>query len=327
MSISIQLFECEFCGKQYKTENGVNKHELTCSENPENNAQLKTKNVIDEKIEEIRVTAENPHHLIEMLQALWLEYGIKVTFNSYPSNFDLMVSNSHNSPRGYNQNWRDHGDEQGTPKGYPGWVGSWKGTVEIINNKLTNRKTEYFSSLLGGGWGGLMNCWFIQTGSGGCGNDFSYGGMLFLYDFPKMHDEFIMSGGEYDLLNDQYHDTVKSYNAKYNKELKNTICFNKESIKLKSLQEQLKKSSDILYKMNDQLNSSITNEFNEQYKVVLSLPKSAFDKDNEEVMKTRCKVQSKKSIVHPELDKIFKNIESLVKQIDGYKDEHPELFI
>lgn len=47
---------------------------------------------------------------------------------------------------------------------------------------------------------------FIKIDSGGGEKNFSYSGMMFLYDFPKMHQEFIDNGEDFVVLEEVYNE-------------------------------------------------------------------------------------------------------------------------
>ena len=129
-----KVYQCEYCETLQKTEAGILKHEMSCTNNA---VKVKQKNDFDKEVEDIRVTSTSIHEVIDRVLALWLKNGVKVTFTSYPSSFKNSVSNSHNSPSGYPKNG---GSELHIPKGYPGWQGKWasctifsRAVVDLMN--------------------------------------------------------------------------------------------------------------------------------------------------------------------------------------------------
>lgn len=75
--------------------------------------------------------ATSPEHLLQMIEKLFYDNGIKITFENYPSSYSDCCSNSHRSPKDYKQNWcHKHKD---LPRGYPGFYGRWEGKIEVIN--------------------------------------------------------------------------------------------------------------------------------------------------------------------------------------------------
>lgn len=277
------------------------------------------------EIEDIRVTSRSIHEVVKRLQDMWLSAGVKVTFTEYPHLFSDKVSNTHNAPKGYPQNWRQKADK---PKGYPGWSGSWVGEVALMPDcKLTN--APYFSDLVNDSWGELdiPSVPWLQTGSGGGGrNNFQYSGMLFIYDFPLMNAEFEANGGKFQVMQREYCDSVDKYRQAFKRQ-QDIYVDNSDENKactkmLKDLEEVMKRVRKMQKEARDHYNS----KFAIGYDVPLAQPTSIFVDDNL-VQATNVLVNYNKATPLPELESTVEYIENLSRAIDDYKEEHPEVFI
>ncbi len=285
--------------------------------------QRKERHELAAKFEDIRLTSRSIHEVIERLLSLWLSIGIKVTFTSYPSSFNDKVSNTHNAPEGYPQNW---GSEADKPKGYPGWRGLWQGTVEVVDNTVTKKSKLYFSDLIGSWDVGLPRLPWIKTGSGGGGENFRFEGILFIYDFPKMYEEFEANGGQFGVLQKEYCKTVDQYRREFNNKRSHYISNTEEHMActsmLKDLDEVMKKVRTLQKQTTDYYRAKFTAD----YDVSLPRPTSIFV-DDQLLEATTTLVNYNKSIPLPELESTEKYIRQLSAQIDDYKESHPEVFI
>jgi hypothetical protein len=283
-----------------------------------------TKKQLNKEIEDIRLTATSPYDLIKKLQEFWLKYGIKVTFDSYPCTFSLGVSNSHNSPKGYSTNWCGCRDKDNIPRGYPGWQGRWEGTVEILDTCTITKKGLYFSGLLGSWSDSLMDVWYIQTGSGGGGDRFQYDGMLWLYDFPKMHEEFELRGGRVEILKEDYTILLKRYYTQYTQEKEKFSRTNPVMMQCDQFLDTLESLKSTLTASKNQLHEHLTQKFNKQHAKKMPEINSAFDVSQTRLKEIYVAVNNQKTTTHPELQGIFETIENRTKEITDYLDEHPE---
>lgn len=272
-------------------------------------------------IEDIRVTSTSIHEVVARLVALWGEHGIKVKFTSYPSTFSTTVSNSHNSPAGYAQNWIG---EAHLPRGYPGWAGSWKGVIEVMDSNSWPH-TPYFSNLINGEVKGLPPVPWLKTGSGGGGDSFSYSGMLFLYDFPVMHEQFKQTGEEFKVLEVDYGYAVKHY-AELLKTQRTKYVINSElHLKAQALYDQAKKEYKKAEDMLEKTHTYLIGGFNDKYDVEPPLPNSMFTDDLETTKALTLKATEKTP--PPNLSATYSYIEDLAAKIGDYMKNNPEVFI
>ena len=279
---------------------------------------------LEAEIEDIRVTSRSIHEVVKRLQDLWLSVGVKVTFTEYPQRFSDKVSNTHNAPAGYPQNWRQEADK---PKGYPGWSGNWIGTVEVREGSKI-KKGIYFSDVVNDSWGNshLPQVPWLQTGGGGGGESFHYSGMLFIYDFPAMNAEFEANGGHFQVMQREYCDSVDKYRQVFRRQQdlyvdnshENRAC----TKMLKDLDEVMKR----VRKMQKQARDHHSANFAINYDVPLAQPTSIFV-DDRLVGATNALVNYNKTTPLPELESTITYIEELSTAIDDYKEEHPEVFI
>ena len=279
---------------------------------------------LEAEIEDIRVTSRSIHEVVKRLQDLWLSVGVKVTFTEYPNTFSDKVSNTHNAPQGYPQNWRQEAD---TPKGYPGWSGTWSGTVAVLEGSKV-KKGIYFSDVVNDTWGKghLPNIPWFNTGSGGGGENFQYSGMLFIHDFPKMNEEFEANGGHFQVMQREYCDTVDKYRREFKRHQDNAVEYSPEN---KTCTKMLKDLDDLMKnvrKMQKQAREHYASKFVQSYDVQLKQPTSIFI-DDKLLEATNTLVSYNKTTPLPELESTVTYIEDLSTAIDDYKEEHPEVFI
>lgn len=319
-------YQCEHCGTVLKTEAGAIKHEEKC---PKNNAaaaeKAKLQSEFSKELQEIRETSVSIHEVVLRVVELWRKFGVNVNFNSYPSAFSMHVRNTHNSPKGYPQNWES---KPGLPKGYPGWEGRWEGTIEIVDTKKLGNHYATFQGLCGI-WiqGNLEGVTFFKTGCGGAGkNEFSYSGMMYLYDFPKMHKEFIDNGEEYKVLESEYNTSISDYRKVFLELCREHVEKSPEYVKLSKMVEELNKSIIELEHAKSKFADSIKQKFTENYDVPIPKPTSIFVNDGA-VMSAVCNTQRVGAKVHPKMDELMTYVGSLASKIQTYKDNNPELFI
>ena len=319
--LAANAFQCEYCFKVLKTEKGIENHEDNCVHNT---VKTQKQSEYNNTLEDIRTTSKSIHEVITRLQELWLTRGVKVTFNAYPNMFNMCVSNSHNSPRGYDQNW--HGNSH-LPNGYPGWQGNWKGTVTVVDTKLAGAKKLYFSDLLGR-WSdsGFSKIDWIKTGTGSGGDSFNYDGMLFIYDFPTMYEEFKLNGSEFDQVNVEYTEAISTYRSEFMKERNRYKSDHKEYIKINELLNIANLLATEISHAQQRTVDYIHNEFNEKYSVEFVPPETIFVNDMQ-VMAAQCDADTYVGLVHPELKKLVQRIDKLSKSISTYKSKNPEIFI
>ena len=323
-----KAYQCDHCGTVLKTEAGAIKHEEKC---PKNDVAKMTKTKLraefSKELQEIRETSASIHEVVMRVVELWRKYGVNVNFDSYPSAFSVHVRNTHDSPKGYPQNWES---KPGLPKGYPGWEGRWAGTVEIVDPKKLGNGYATLQDLcgtLGGQCGNLDGVTFFKIGCGGCGaKDFSYSGIMFLYDFPKMHKEFIDNGEEYNVLETEYNTSISDYRNTFLELCREHVEKNPEYVKISKMIGDLNKSIGELAQAKSNFADSIRQKFTESYDVPIPKPTSIFVNDRV-VMSTVCNTQRVGAKIHPKMDELMTYVSSLASKIKTYKDDHPELFI
>lgn len=325
-----KAYQCEHCGTVLKTEAGAIKHEEKCSKNnvaAAENAKLQSE--FSKELQEIRETSASIHEVVLRVVELWRKFGVNVNFNSYPSAFSTQVRNTHTSPKGYPQNWES---KPGLPKGYPGWQGRWTGTIEVVDPKKLGKSYTSTPGLqdLCGTWGqcgNLEGVTFFKIGCGGSGkNDFSYSGMMYLYDFPKMHKEFIDNGEEYKVLESEYNTSISDYKRVFSELQREHVEKNPEYVKLSKMVEELNKSIIELEHAKSKLADSIRQKFTESYDVPIPTPTSIFVNDGA-VMSAVCTTQRAGVKIHPKMEELMTYMSSLASKIQTYKDNNPELFV
>jgi hypothetical protein len=79
-------YYCKHCNKQYKTESGRDKHELAC---PHNQEAMDKKTAFMADLEQIRITANNPYHLFNLLETAYASIGLTLTWTRIPSSINL----------------------------------------------------------------------------------------------------------------------------------------------------------------------------------------------------------------------------------------------
>jgi len=329
MAKAIQMFQCEFCDHKLKTESGMKRHEEKCTANPANIEQAKKFDQMHVLSENIRNTATSPEHLIQLIEAACLEFGVKITFTNYPARFNLSICNSHNAPKGYQTNWGQKHTSEGIPTGYPGWTGHWEGTMSIVDKKLWKYKSLSFSHIRGDNFDREgFKFWFIQTGSGSSGDAyFQYSGMLWMYDFPLMHEEFKQSGGEFDVMAKDYSKLLETYKKEYTNSRKHYVSSRSDLITVRQLQSEMGQLLGNLDKIERGKEKFYINEFNKKYGVPVPLPNTAFSNIGDVISKIHGDVSFSGTVRNPKLEDLLKTMDNLKERINKYITTHAEEFI
>lgn len=128
---------------------------------------------------------KNQKHIMDAVNtvpglAIW--FGDKFKPDDEITDLELSIkwaneaSNSHVCPVGGVQNWC--GKDQKLPKGYPGWVGSVKGSLKRNKGHMGSYPIS-----------GLLKAVGIHIGSGGGGNEhWRFEATLFDVEWPKMSE-------------------------------------------------------------------------------------------------------------------------------------------
>lgn len=336
MAKKTEVFNCDYCEKSYKTLLGANKHELTCSKNPntkENIAKKKEnakRDYYKNKAEDIRLTATSPLEVVTRVADLLLEYGIKIKFNSYPTNFNEKVSNSHNSPidyKKYPSNWCGNNTKHGVPTGYPGYSGRWAGKIEVLKDSPYKGNRIGLSDLTNGASSLPFRFPYINTGSGSSGDNFSMDGMFFIYDFPMMEKEYLNKIDNLEHVEKEYMSTLRNYHKLYINERNKTIKADKELNDIVKIQQELTNMYDKTRVIKESINQAVIDKYNSEKGYKLPNPPSAFLSNSQEIMKIHADVSF--SVNHTEHDKsgIISKIDELDKRIKVYIDKNPEIFV
>lgn len=328
MAKVVSGYECEFCGKYYKTKTGVTNHEKKCPKNPIFNQQEREKEKVQEEVDKIRDEATSPEHLVQLLESFALKYGIELVFSNYPSRYNKNISNTHEAPQGYPKNW-DRDDK--LPSGYPGFDGRWAGRIKIVDeSKLPSYfKTSSnfgFSDFTGHWSGGVCNIPFIHTGSGSGGENFGYYGIIFIYDFPKMHQDFKDNGGEFEVLEDECQQSIQNYYKKFKDSREEYIEADNIIKQINYYQEKIKKFKGDLNSAYSKMHQHLTNKYNEEHAKPLPLPKNMFN-NNETIKRIHCDMSYTSASVDPKLESLFERVKYYADSIERYKEVNPEIFI
>ncbi len=244
MAKKMDIWQCNYCDKQLTTEAGINRHEDKCTANPVIIQAKSNMSGVGKEIDDIRLNATSPSDLFNRIEDFLSSKGIEVSFTAYPTKYNNLVSNSHDSPKGYRQNWCGRADDEGVPKGYPGWSGNLIGLVTVTDRSILNLK-ENFPKKLSDIWGGWSDSLFkfpyINTCNQNC--------KIYIYDFPKMHEKFKLGGKELTVKADKFNTHIQNYNDEFvrerNKHTENTNSFRTSARKITELEDILKKMRDL----------------------------------------------------------------------------------
>lgn len=282
---------------------------------------------LKEKVFKIRTESKSVYEVIVRTQDTLLEFGIKISFKSYPMSFSTEVSNSHSSPIGYETNWCKRDTDK--VSSYPGWYGQWKGSLEILDLSLCE---GIFSD--SGHDPGLRDLShvvnFINTETGSPGANFNVEGKLFLYDFPLINEEYSMSGDmEKSILNRNFTKCAIRFQEKHREELAKYIKKSPVNNELIEKQDKLGKLKTSLFKLQCENEKFLKNKFNSKYIDKLPMPPSQFGTDlkilDYVVPNTSFKYQEKK--VHEECIKSLNLAKQIIKEMEELIDNYPEKFI
>jgi len=303
-------YECEYCNKSYKTLSGVNKHERICNKSPiESNHNA---------IETIRQSATSIHDLISKITNFLDSIGIEIIFTDYPTTWSDLVSNSHNAPRGYEQNW---GSEPSKPKGYPGWTGRWKGSIK---HKNSNKEVR-LSDLTHSQGNPVMHIPFMHTGSGCTGQNFSIEGKLYLYDFPLMYKTWVEEGKEYEYMLQEYSPIIHKLREEYHN-CQSSYITNDPLVA--SINTTIGEVTTLLSDLKDQQSNIIAYKKNEfVINNPLKLPSILHMATDPLVVKQLVKDSTSKDIASVKLNNYAKELLVLSEKLITYKSNNPEYFI
>jgi hypothetical protein len=283
---------------------------------------MKNVNSIRRKAKKIRLTSKSINEVIENLKELFLEYGIKIAFHNYPSTFSIAVCNSHKAPIGYKTNWgKQKGD---VPTSYPGFERRWSGNIEVVDK--AKAKTVFSGNHPS--FGDITDIVdFLCTGSGNSGDNFSIDGMLWLYDFPLINEEY---NSEYNVqrvvISENYNLALDNFERKYHQAQIKEIKTNAMNIELDNQRRVLEQCLDTL-KIAKQSNIEFAkNKFNSEYYQTLELPPNQFSVSDS--TKQRCDLEyiSMKEVHSDCLDSL--NLSNkLLAEMEQLMIDSPELFI
>lgn len=320
--IKVYAYECEYCSKPYKTLNGVEAHEYNCDKNPSLLRAISEKEKIKREVEEIRLKARSIPHLMQLLESFLLTKGLKLVLRSYPSTFNYSLSNSHDSPIGYPQNWCGRRDHDGVPRGYPGWSGKWDGHIEIIDPTILNikdTKKRDLDALINKWSDSLMHINFLDSMSNGTGK-------LWLYDFPLMWEEFKNNGDELKVIETQYKELLNNHHRKFSQERLSYISNDSNYVKLNSLKEKTEQQLKMLDEAIRSNHAFLKNKYNRENGFEFTPPYTMFE-DTEYIMKRHTDVSHGEDKENPDPTKLIQEIERLNEVAYSYVQDHPEIFI
>lgn len=258
--------------------------------------------------------AENFADVIEILVEDIKQLGIKLSFTGYPNIFSESVSNSHNVPTGYSKNWRRDADK---PKGYPGVNGRWHGKVELIDKTYFKNAPTF---------GDLPSMFpFIKTGSGSCGEEFSQGGMMFVYDFPKIKELYEQDiDAQVSLLSNQYCNKIIDIGKKHDNLRREYIRTNEVMQEIEKNIITLQKLTADLTKVKIELETQLGHKFNEENKLKLDKAPQHFIKEDprHELICANSSTHSNEEMVL-----LAEQANAIKKKMDELISNFPENFI
>lgn len=183
--VQVQAFKCPVCHKLHLDYEKSRQCVKVCGAAAYRKDLANRKDAI--RVTNMRMVREAATSLpdaIERLIAYCKTLGIKLQFTEYPDRLD-DVRNSHGSPVGFprHSGWDGDAKNDKIPETYPGFYGSWKGSI---------RGRCPMKSCYNGSREIDLRCLFdhvvegFYSGTGNPSKDFSIEGYMFLYDFPKM---------------------------------------------------------------------------------------------------------------------------------------------
>jgi len=315
---TVKVYTCPHCEDDFSSKSEVVSHIDTCKLYiTKANATQKLK----AELSDIQKTSKSVHEFIVGLVDAFAKVDVHITFTEYPSSYG-RCSNSHSSPKGYKTCWGE-GDLE-TPKYYPGWHGIWKGHITIGDGNPLNFDKFEMSTI-------SQFIPAVKTGSGRPGQNFEISGVLFLYDFDAMHEEYLKSGKLVTTYCQEYEDTVKRYFERYDN-LKNTVILNNDELKeISNLILKLNKYKDQLNGLQTKYTSHLTAEFNKNYGIKFPTPPSAFLKVNEKyktrIQETQTYPTHDDTNIHNELKVLVESVNNQIKVMSKYIDRFPENFV
>lgn len=274
-----------------------------------------SKNKVANKISErILEESENFADVIEILVEDIKQLGIKLSFTGYPNVTSETVSNSHNAPKGYPQNWRREDDK---PKGYPGVHGRWAGMVELIDNSYF-KSVPTFSDITS-----LFQ--FIKTGTGSTGKDFHVSGMMFVYDFPRMKELYEQDvDAQVLVLSDQYCNKIIDIGKRHDDLRRKYIRSNEKMCDIETALGELRQLTSDLTKAKMDLEIQLGHKFNAENKLKLDKAPQHFihDDPRHELICANSSTHSNEEMVL-----LAEQANTIKKKMDEIISNFPENFI
>lgn len=319
----VQMYECEYCSTQLKSEKSILSHEKKCPKNlevvraeQEKKARL-TKDGRDRA--DLIASVTSVDDFITKLIKYYDDRDIELVFNQYPCNWSDSVSNTHNAPKGRPRNFSS---DETKPKGYPGWSGRWEGTI-----KYKNSNKEITLSDISGAWSNDKGFYPIRTGTGCAASKFSISGMLFIEDFPLMYEamEGDLVQKEFALVFDE---SVKDLYQTYLEEM--TLALNKDQHRIEAVQLNLEVKK--LAKEMDNYISSYNSDYkyDYMYRNKLELPEvSNIFIDAESYARIKNKFVNSKPMgdISYSLANKMKVLNDAVQKFKKLEEERPHIFL
>lgn len=268
---------------------------------------------------EIRKNATSLDDIITTLVDGLSKVGVNIEFLDYPCRYSDLISNSHSGPIDYKKYPQNFSRIPNKPSGYPGWSGTWKGTITVSEAADIDTKTLSLHEL-----SYLFR--FINTGTGCSGERFDISGKMFVFDFDKINENYEKHGTLDNYIINQYKKSLEQYNAEYSKNVSEYVNYNPGILKLNQTQRRIE---SILTKVRNKIADTCTeveNEFNRLYSVPIPRPPGPFISE-EQIRTIYSKTTYKTSTPHPDLETTIKFIDEQVEKMDSIINQYPERFI
>ena len=180
-----------------------------------------------------------------------------------------------------------------------------EGRIEIQDSSILNLTSDVGIS----DFKNILGLSFIQTGSGGGRNKFRYYGMIWLYDFPKMHE--LEDKIDFRVLNINYMETLDNYNKKFTKDRDKYVGSNSEIQRILLYTDQLITMQKELSAGHTKTVEHLTNIYNSENGVPLPVPPNHYG-DSEKIMKIQSSLNYHAVAPAPEHKSLFNRLRMLV---------------
>ena len=170
-----------------------------------------------------------------------------------------------------------------------------------------------------------MNIPYMQSNGGSWGSNFRGSSIFWLYDFPKMHEEWKTNQDEYKLLSKDYDQKITTLSSEFQKAQDTWVKSQDSYLTTLSYSQQIDALTKELAGIRANTVKYLKNEYTTNNPIDLPTIPSAFI-DNK-AYQNAANLNVISQIDKPEIAVIFEQLQNLSQKLSTYKTDYPEYFI